>query len=335
MATTVNEAFVEFLRDQINLDPEATQTARASRDWLIGQIEALPAKDATVPELYTEKHFHYGSFARGTKIRELDDIDVIIALQARGTVYETIGSTIRLHVPDGIRLRQFCHDGSAILNSRRVINAIASGLSGVPQYQKAEIGRRGVAAVLKLKSYTWAFDIVPSFFTTPEYDGRTFYIIPDGEGEWMKSDPRLDSEHTTAIDRAHNGYALNGIRAMKYWNRRQTMSTVPSYLFECLLLQYFAQSGAATATRYVDLEIMSLLEYLQTAIYSAVPDPKGIEGDLNTLTWEDRKSVAARANFDTERARNARASELAGDQKGSIRQWADIFGPDFPRFGSQ
>lgn len=35
MATTVDNAFAEFMKDTVNLDPDVTSTARKSRDNLI------------------------------------------------------------------------------------------------------------------------------------------------------------------------------------------------------------------------------------------------------------------------------------------------------------
>jgi len=194
MATTVVAAFDEFLAEHVNLEPGVTTLARASRDWLLGQIQILPSKHNDFPILYSDVDIHYGSFARRTKIRELDDLDIIIGISALGTTYLNYGNTIQLTVPYGIALRGLCHDGTNLLNSRRVINKFVNHLSEVPQYAKSEIKRNGSAAVLNLTSYTWNFDIVPGFFTAPEFDGRTYYIIPDGNGHWMKTDPRIDQK---------------------------------------------------------------------------------------------------------------------------------------------
>ena len=44
MATTVNGAFSEFMRETVNLDQEKTKTARSSRDNLIDNIKDLVVK---------------------------------------------------------------------------------------------------------------------------------------------------------------------------------------------------------------------------------------------------------------------------------------------------
>ena len=81
MASTVNAAFEEFLRDSVRLDPNTTKTARASRDNLIDNIIAFSG-DSDFFDVYDSMNLLFGSFARRTKIRPLDDIDLMICLSA-------------------------------------------------------------------------------------------------------------------------------------------------------------------------------------------------------------------------------------------------------------
>jgi hypothetical protein len=62
--------------------------ARASRDWLFGQIREVALRHADFPRVYPEVDIHYGSFARRTKIRDLDDIDLIVGISALGSTYQ-------------------------------------------------------------------------------------------------------------------------------------------------------------------------------------------------------------------------------------------------------
>lgn len=87
MAKTVNSAFTEFNRDYVNLDSVKTTTARSSQDWLYGQLNSFPDKNVSFPLKYEERHVKFGSFARNTKIRELDDIDLIYCLHASNAYY--------------------------------------------------------------------------------------------------------------------------------------------------------------------------------------------------------------------------------------------------------
>ena len=332
MASSVNQAFNEFLRDSVNLAPADTALARSSRDWLVNQIDRLPERHDDFPRLYPDVHIHYGSFARRTKIRELDDLDMIIGITALGTTYWELPDRVELLVPDGIALRHLCHDGTNRLNSRRVINKFVKHLAEVPQYAKAEIKRNETAAVLNLSSYTWSFDVVPGFFTTPEYDGRTYYIIPDGSGHWMKTDPRVDEARAKSINQAHGRNVLNVIRTVKYWNARPTMPSIQPYLLECLILDYY--NGRATAaSEWVDLELASVLDHVSRAVLGSVQDPKGIQGDINLLSWDQRAAISTRASQDVAKCVAARKLESSGDHEASIEKWREVFGPAFPTYG--
>jgi len=138
-----------------------------------------------------------------------------------------------------------------------VINKLLSKLNDVPQYEKAETSRNREAATLNLLSYAWSFDIVPCFFTSPEWDNRTYYLIPDGNGNWKKTDPRIDGNRVIVINQQQSGYALNLIRIVKYWNRRPTMPSMQSYLLECMLLNY--TESLTQCTQFVDINFKSAL----------------------------------------------------------------------------
>lgn len=339
MAKTVITAFDEFLKNIVNLDPDQTKTARRSRDWLVDQIESFPNKERpSFPQLYSEKHIHFGSFARRTKIRELDDIDMMICLSAQGSIYHEYSDGIVITVPDSAdRLKKLCDSVTSYpnrinyLNSRKVINALVSELSTVSQYASADISRNLEAAVLNLVSYTWSFDIVPCFFTTEDSLGRTYYIIPDGYGKWNKTDPRKDRDRVSNVNTNHNNNVLNVIRTMKFWNKRPTMPTMSSYLIETMIVNYY-DSFSPTTSEYVDIEIPSILNYISGTVFSNVNDPKGIQGNINILTADERMKISVRAILDRDKAYAARKLEDDKNYEASIKKWAEIFGPSFPSY---
>lgn len=334
MATTVTDAFNEFIRDVVNLDSATTRTARTSRDWLYQQIHNFPSAVDDFPRLYSEKDIAFGSFARRTKIRELDDIDLIAAIAADGAYYTEYPSRLEITVPETITtsLASYLHVGTRLLNSRRVINAFVSAATSVPQYANAEIKRTGEAATLSLTSYSWTYDIVPAFYTVSDAFGQTYYVIPDGTGHWQKTDPRRDRDAITSLNQRHDGHLLNVIRVAKYWNRRRTAPMVPSYLFETIVVRYF-DAKLSPASAYVDLELPALFSHISAAIYGAVMDLKGIQGDINTMTFDQRLAVSARASSDAQTANEARRLESEGDHRGSISRWRTVFGDTFPAYG--
>lgn len=328
MALTVVTAFDEFLSDIINLDPNQTRTARDSKTWLLEQIASF-SNDSTFPILYSDYNIHYGSFARRTKRRPLDDIDLMIGLHGQSATYLEAFGSITITVNPNTNLKAFCNDYTNTLNSTKVINKFLKKFEDVPQYSKAEIKRNGVAAVLSLKSYDWCFDVVPCFMTVVESNNRNYYLIPDGSGNWKKTDPRIDRTRTTEINQNHDGNILNVIRIIKYWNNRATMPSMSSYLLETMILNYY-ENSSTKASKYVDIEIPDVLEYLSTYIYYEVNDPKGIQGNINDLSSDEITKIANRANTDKQKARVARQLETDEDQKGSIQKWQEIFGSEFP-----
>lgn len=332
MAKTVIEAFNKFMADTVNLDPDQTKKARGSREWLVGQIETFPNNDVKFPSIYSEKNIFFGSFSRRTKKRPLDDIDIMICLKADGCTYNELADKIEISVPDtATRYKDYVNEGTSILNSRKVINAFITKLSGVPQYKKAEIKRNLEAATLNLESYDWVFDIVPCFFTTEDAFKRTYYIIPDGSGNWKKTDPRIDSDRLSKLNVANEGNLLNVIRAIKYWNTRPTMPTMGSYLLENMILDYY-EGQTEVASKYVDIEIVKVLIEIYRRIFNPVNDPKGIQGNLNTVSAEDKKRIKDRAYQDYSKALDAIQLKNAKNDKDSIIKWIEIFGDKFPKY---
>ncbi|MBK1726723.1 nucleotidyltransferase [Halorhodospira neutriphila] len=333
MPRTVNAAFSDFLKNNVNLDANVSASARSSRDWLWSQLHAFPNKHESFPLSYSEKDIQFGSFARKTKIRELDDIDILYCMKSQDAkYYDYSNDHVKIEVARNSRFWPMRFDGSSLLNSRLVVNCIVKHLRDIPQYAKSDISRNNAAAVLDLTSYAWSFDIVPGFFTAPESDGRNYYIIPNGKGHWQKTDPRMDRDRVKRLNRAHNGNLLNVIRLVKYWNRRQTMPTASSYLLETLVLDYY-DVAPKIASQWPDLEFREVLSHIPTMIRKPIWDSKKIEGDINTLDVNERDRVASRAEADLSTASEAWYAEKQGNHAKAISKWQRVFGPAFPGYG--
>ena len=158
------------------------------------------------------------------------------------------------------------------------------------------------------------------------------YLIPDGKGHWKKTDPRIDRARVEAINTRHNRNVLNVIRVMKYWNKRTPSPSMGSYLLENIILDYYTIK-ISTASEYVDLEIVDVLNHISIAVYMTVYDPKGVQGDLNTLTADEKLKISNRASLDFERAKLARTYEVLENHEDSIKKWGEVFGSSFPSFG--
>lgn len=327
MAQTVDSAFNEFNRDSVNLNPDRTTKAISSRDWLWGQLNTLDSKDdLDFPFKYQDKHIKFGSFARKTKIRELDDIDIMFCLTANGATYLKSGNVYYIHTPNaGDRLKNLSDND--VLNSRKVVNKVKNSLSKIEQYKSAELHSRGEAATLSVQSYEWVFDIVPCFYTD-----TNLYLIPDGNGNWKATDPRIDQDLISSTNQSYNGRVLQLIRTLKYWNRHNSSHTIGSYLFEQLIINFV--NSKSELQQWIDFNIRDFFYYLKTDIYYDVNDPKGIQGNLNNLSFEQKSSISEKSNWAYEKAKEAISAETSGkNQEKAINKWREIFGTKFPTYG--
>lgn len=324
MATSVNNAFNEFNRDIVNLDPTRTTRANLSRDWLFSQLNNLDGKEGlNFPYKYQEKNIKFGSFSRKTKIRELDDVDIMFCLNGDSATYTKNFDVYTIRTPNaGQRLKNLSDND--ILNSKRVVNKLKTSLSNIPHYNAADLHSKGEAVTLNLQSYEWVFDIVPCFYTD-----TNLYLIPDGNGNWKATDPRIDQNLVTTTNQNHSGRALQLIRVLKYWNKHNSSYTLSSYLFEQIVLNYI--NSTTELSQWIDFDIRDFFNYLSTNIYYAVNDPKGIQGDMNKLSFIEKQSVSQKASWTYEKAKEAINFETSDkDQKKAINKWREIFGSKFP-----
>jgi hypothetical protein len=318
------------MKDKVRLDNDRNIIAKRSKNNLIAEIEKFP-NDGKFLDYYPEyTSIDYGSFSRKTKIRPLDDIDLMIVLHAKGNWRETISGGFEIRVrPEASKQIRLCNPGTDVLNSIKVINKFKDYLSSVPSYKKADIKRNQEAVTLELNTYEWVYDIVPCFETSSDNLGKTFFLIPDGSGNWKATDPRIDRNRTADINRKQEVSVLDIIRIIKYWTKRRTAFTMGSYFLECMMLNYY-DSTEVNSTKYIDVELPNLFAYIYHQIHNGLNDPKGFQGDLNTLTFNERNSIQERAKLDYNRSKVARDFETNGKQKESIEKWGEIFGPEFP-----
>lgn len=332
MATTVNGAFSEFMRDFVNLDPDIVSSARDSRDNLLDNINEFDNKDGFF-NLHKPFNVHFGSFARKTKCRELNDIDLMIGISADGATYNSNGpwDDIKITASTTNPAQKECTRDDGTLNSTQVTNKFKKKLENVREYSHSEIRRSGEAVVLNLKSKDWSFDIVPCFHTVTEDDGRSYYLIPNGKGNWKKTDPIKDKEHVTNTNQEKNGRVLELIRLCKKWNKVKNITTISSYLLETMIINYADSVDELHAC--IDFRFTDALQYISNNIFAPVYDMKEIQGDINNLSFSDKIILQSTAMSDYLKACAAWEYEKSSKQKEAINKWREILGGDFPTYG--
>lgn len=333
MSQTVWGAFNAFRVQSVDLLPTTSNTARSSRDYLFEQLKILDTNQAMFPDMIWSSYLPFGSFARKTKIRPLDDIDIMILLNGAGTELQQSGSgyTYLLKIKNNSAPLGLFHDGQGFVNSTRILNQIKSSLASVKNYRKAETKRTQQAVVLNLSSYEWVFDIVPAIAVN-DWSGKVaYYVIPNGTGGWIRTDPRRDGEKATAVNVRHGGNFLPAARILKYWNRRTHKPRLPSYYFEILAQNFFSFQNPV---QHLPSALHSFFQWCQNALFSSCPDPKGLGPALDeSIDWSTKAKVQAAMREATERAEYALMYERLEKHKEAIYWWREIFGSEFPTYG--
>ena len=110
------------------------------------------------------------------------------------------------------------------------------------------------------------------------------------------------------------------------------MPTMVSYVLETMILDYFARVDKCD--NFIDCRFREILKYITENIFNPVYDSKNIEGNINTLTIDQKNALHTRALNDYKKACDAISAEVnEKNQAKSIRIWRSLFGDDFPIFG--
>lgn len=327
---TVGGAFNFYRAQNVDLLRSDVLRARASRDFLIEQIFKIAAVKRAFPSLF-DNHMFYGSFARRTKIHPLDDIDLLLAINSTEIEIFTIAPykyAIRPKLSNH-HLMDYVNT-SGYISSLSIQNRLRDQLSDVPQYEQATIKKNNVAVVLKLKSYPWAFDIVPAFPIYNWLNILDYYLIPDGKGYWIRTDPRKDQVLITRVNQWQNELLLPIVRLIKYWNRIHTPSINSSYYLETLAIRALEFESPVVSIADGLAKVFTSLEH---SLLGTCPDPKQLGENLELSTdWNTRYIVSKSVHRMSVLAHTARYHEVSGNHKTAISFWTQIF-PNFPAYG--
>jgi hypothetical protein len=330
MATYSPSAFDQFRSQQVDLDSDEVKKARASRDYLQQQITELPKRDSNFPRLWSTFE-SFGSFARRTKVRPLDDIDFMPLLDGLGTTEWFLSDySYRISLSgDNHPLKPYADNG--YLNSTKILNKFKSSLQNVPTYKQSELKRNGEAVVLNLVSYAWSFDLVPALPIGDGQGGVSRYLVPDGSGNWKRSDPRRDQTTVSNVNKRHNSNALPLIRLIKYWNVHSNAAPrLPSYYLEAMLLAGLSYEAPVSSVRRA---IPLAFRLLESRVSGTLADPNGFGPNLDIdVPWSDQQKVKDAAKDRAQWADYALMYEDGGDHKNAFYWWGRVF-PNFPPYG--
>lgn len=326
MAKTVKNAFDEFMRDSVNLDPQDVSDAKESKDYLIKIISGYDSDDFF--HLCQDFNEEFGSFARKTKMGILDDIDMMFGISADGATYEPSNNwnDIKVYGNWHIKEQKECMDlETGLLNSRSVLNKFKERLGQTYSTSDHPV-RDGEAIKLRL-TYDWSFDVVPCFYTVDN-----FFLIPNGYGGWKKTDPREDRNFIQQVNQKHNGKVRPLIRLCKKWFEVKKFETPMSYLIETMVAKHCASKDVLC--NRIDYNFINFLIDLPNIVNSRIMDMKKIQGDINDLSKNNINKISERAKVDQSKVYGIyKAGNEEKYPEYVINLWGEIFGQEFPTYG--
>lgn len=282
---SVREALNEFIK--------ALELKDTKQDKVIAQHTMV--RDQLVRQLDAKTCFLSGSYARGTAIHPLHDIDLFVVLKD-----VTVPPSEQ---PDTI-LKQV----------RQALQPLRPGQDlPILQHHSVHIG---------FTTKEIEFDVVPAF----ENPYQQLYFIPERDtGRWIPTNPkRHETLSTQANERA--GKKLKPlIKAVKHWKRIYAAGLLGSFHLEAMSYNAFPTPPAGGYLEALE----ALFSHLSRAVMSPCPDPAGLSTQpLDRLTPNQREHARNVLASAAGEVRNVLKEETSLPTQAHERM-RKLFGPEY------
>jgi hypothetical protein len=193
---------------------------------------------------------------------------------------------------------------------------------------RTNVRKNGQAVTLYYN--TWPdVDIVPVYRTTNDDGTVRYYNIPDMNREvWLPSQPKLHAERMTKKNDACGPGFKRIVKMIKWWNYQHS-SLLQSFHIEVLALKAFDNELGDYS--------WDVFQFFEQAINlgnsSLWYDFDYVD---SYLTFQVRQEILKRLQTAKEKSRDAwyKTYGTNSDHKGAIEIWQQIFGDEFPAYGS-
>lgn len=214
--------------------------------------------------------------------------------------------------------------GNDLKSSDTVLRRVQQALQD--RHPQTPVTRDGPAVQVHFADGT--VDVVPAVWVgTAKDSGHPVYIIPDGDGGWMKTSPDLHAKHIRDADARAGGKLKPAARGLKAFRERNDRPVPLKGLYVEMAM---AESGAAEGVGKPYTRILrDTLTWMARTNCADIPDPSG-EGDAIRCasTPTQREHVRRQVHRAAERAERAVEAEDRGDHEEARRQWSLIYNDD-------
>jgi len=311
-----------------HVEPTADQKSQAddSQAHLRELVEAKHESDALFPRLI-EGEFLAGSFARNTKPKPLDDVDLYLVLDGVGlTAYDRgmfLGSVVRGSNASWNPILDNHYNGpDGMKSSIVVLNAFRDALR--ESYPKSDIRRDGQAVNVWLDSYGLGIDVVPAFHIIPAGSGER-YFIPAGNGlhGWLATNPKVDTEAMDLHDAIHGGQLRPIIKLVKHWSKNVGRTGLKSYHLEVMVREAMTQNTTGASIE----RLQTAFQLVSPRVLAACPDPAGFGDPLDKyLDPAQRNAIASRFTEASIAVATARILETRESIAAAVGALQTVFG---------
>jgi len=336
----VDSAFEHLLDSQINISKGIRSEASTSQQHLRSFLKAERNNDQAFPRVLSIKdnNFLGGSFARHTKVWPLDDVDIYFPLDGYGLYYYQWGSVAPYAVvSDGILnynpVLNFRWTEGGYISSRKLITEFAKVL-GRHYPNTTKVKADGQAVNIQMKKCETkdedglGFDVVPCFRLQPHDVTKShFYLIPNGYGGWIHTNPKTDTLYADKLQRMNNETYRKVVKLMKYWNKERAKGIISSsYYIELTICKIFLERNRQG--EYIN-KISHGVAWAFRALHQALLSGSQngfVEGAPLVSAGYITDEFKGWVNSIREISLKAWKLELANKTEESINLWGGIFG---------
>ena len=244
-----------------------------------------------------KKFFAAGSFSRDTFIRGRSDVDVFAQITL-----------------DEIRR------GDKRISSYTMLDNFRREIAARLPYTK--VGRDVHAIVVQFSDMD--IDVVPAAWGvfSKEYK-RPLYYIPDGNGDWMLTNPEIHNGYIADANQQSRGKLRAVAQLFKYWRVcRDPAIPISSFHIEMVL----ASEGICTGVKSYAECMTELLQKMAERDCAGILDPYRISGNIAATKSEAQRATAlASVKSSRDHAKAALVAERNGRMNDALQQWNYVF----------
>jgi len=239
-----------------------------------------------------------GSHARETAVHRFSDLDFMVVL----------------------RKDEF-YWGDRMVSSDTILNRVIDDLR--ERYPLSTVKRDILAASLGFGSSGQSLDVVPAKFLD-FVGGRPVYLIPDGEGGWLRTSPATH-DRQFQVQQARSGNKLRKVSQLLKWWKHARENPLPIRSFYIDMLLCGSGVGVGVGKTYGTC-LKDFFELLVATECRPVLDPCGIAGRISANDSQAQHDALNRAAvYAHQHAHAAIAAEQRRDFPEANRQWSLVF----------